>query len=308
MSGNSDHRVPAIGRPLTGLAEVQEHYDAVLCDVWGVLHNGERGHRLAAQALFYLRQLGKSVTLITNAPRPKGEVAKQLASFGVSHECYDDIATSGDVCAQAIAGRAPQKPFHLGPDRDLPVFSAASEMAGQTIVPVALAEADFAVCTGLVDDLVETPADYDAVLKALREKNLPMICANPDLVVHRGDTLVYCAGALAERYEALGGEVEQAGKPYAPIYRMALGMAERARKTPLDLDRVLAIGDAMHTDIAGAHAMGIDSLLITSGIHRVQLHGPEAGDLDAEAYKQFVDEHGVSPQYRMDRLLWHVDL
>jgi HAD superfamily hydrolase (TIGR01459 family) len=304
MSGNSENFASEAGRRLAGLAEAQDHYDAVLCDVWGVLHNGERGYPAAAQALSYLRQLGKAVTLVTNAPRPKAEVAAQLASFGITPDSYDAIATSGDVCARAIAERSPSRPYHLGPARDLPVFEAASEMAGSAITPVPLDQADFAVCTGLIDDIVETPADYDKVLAAMRTKNMPMICANPDLVVHRGDQLVYCAGALAERYEALGGEVEQAGKPYAPIYRMALGLCERARNKPLDLDRVLAIGDAMHTDIAGAHDMGIDSLLITSGIHRVQLHGLDAGELDHEAYKQFVESHDVTPLYRMDRLVW----
>jgi HAD superfamily hydrolase (TIGR01459 family) len=304
MSGNSENFASEAGRRLSGLAEAQDHYDAVLCDVWGVLHNGERGYPDAAQALFYLRQLGKAVTLVTNAPRPKAEVAAQLASFGITPESYDAIATSGDVCAKAIAEQAPLRPYHLGPARDLPVFEAASLMAGRVIAPVPLNEADFAVCTGLIDDIVETPADYAITLAAMRAKNMPMICANPDLVVHRGEQLVYCAGALAEHYEALGGEVEQAGKPYAPIYRLALGLCERARNKPLDLDRVLAIGDAMHTDIAGAHDMGIDSLLITSGIHRVQLHGPDAGELDHEAYKQFVESHDVTPLYRMDRLVW----
>jgi HAD superfamily hydrolase (TIGR01459 family) len=304
MSGNSENFASEAGRRLSGLAEAQDHYDAVLCDVWGVLHNGERGYPAAAQALSYLRQLGKAVTLVTNAPRPKAEVAAQLSSFGITPDSYDAIATSGDVCASAIAERSPLRPYHLGPARDLPVFDAASLMAGGVITPVPLDQADFAVCTGLIDDIVETPADYDKVLAAMRAKNMPMICANPDLVVHRGEQLVYCAGALAERYEALGGEVEQAGKPYAPIYRLALGLCERARNKPLDLDRVLAIGDAMHTDIAGAHDMGIDSLLITSGIHRVQLHGPDAGELDHEAYKQFVESHDVTPLYRMDRLVW----
>jgi len=304
MSGNSENFTSAAGKRLAGLAEAQDKYDAVLCDVWGVLHNGERSYPAAAQALFYLRQLGKAVTLVTNAPRPKAEVAAQLASFGISPETYDAIATSGDVCAQSIVERSPLRPYHLGPARDLPIFEAASLMAGHAITPVPLDEADFAVCTGLIDDIVETPADYDKVLAAMRAKNMPMICANPDLVVHRGEQLVYCAGALAERYEALGGEVEQAGKPYAPIYRLALGLCERARNRPLDLDRVLAIGDAMHTDIAGAHDMGIDSLLITSGIHRMQLHGPDAGELDHEAYKQFVESHDVTPLYRMDRLVW----
>ncbi len=310
MTGNFSKHARDGGTLLAGLAEAQERYDAFLCDIWGVLHNGERAFPLAVEALRNLRLLGKAVTLITNAPRPREEVAAQLSSLGVPAECYDAIATSGDVCAQAIIARTPQKPCHIGPERDRPVFDAASALAGLKIAPVALADADFAVCTGLDEDTVETPADYEDVLKALRAKNLPMICANPDLVVYRGDQLVYCAGALAERYEALGGEVEQAGKPYAPIYRLALGLLERARKKPLDLDRVLAIGDAMHTDIAGAGAMGLDSLLVTEGIHREELHGgaPEAsgawGAIDADAYRQFVDSHAISPLYRMNRLAW----
>src|SRR5664279_5445123 len=153
MSGNSENFASEAGKRLAGLAEAQDRYDAVLCDVWGVLHNGERGYSAAAQALFYLRQLGKAVTLVTNAPRPKAEVAAQLASFGISPETYDAIATSGDVCAQSIVERSPLRPYHLGPARDLPIFEAASLMAGHTITPVPLDEADFAVCTGLIDDI-----------------------------------------------------------------------------------------------------------------------------------------------------------
>ncbi len=305
MTENTDNLGQHGGAVLTSLGEICERYDAVLCDIWGVLHNGVHSFAAAAEALRNLRLLGKPVTLITNAPRPKAEVAAQLASLGISSEFYDAIATSGDVCAAAIVERSPQLPFLIGPDRDLPVFSAATAMArGRKITPVPLEQADFAVCTGLVDDTTETPADYEALLVALRAKNLPMICANPDLVVYRGEQLVYCAGALAERYEEMGGEVEQAGKPYAAIYRLALGLLERARKRPLDLDRVLAIGDAMHTDIAGATAMGLDSLLITEGIHRKELHEGEGGPLDAEGYRQFVDDHATSPVYRMNRLAW----
>jgi HAD superfamily hydrolase (TIGR01459 family) len=304
MTGNSKNRESADAIALTGLAQAQERYDAFLCDIWGVLHNGERAFAPAAEALRELRRRGKIVTLITNAPRPKGEVAEQLASLGIGADCYDAIATSGDVCAQAIADRAPGRPYHIGPERDLPVYTAAAALTAHDVAPVALEKADFAVCTGLIEDTIETPADYESVLVACRAKNLPMICANPDLVVYRGEQLVYCAGALAERYEALGGMVEQAGKPYAPIYRMAIGLLERARAKPLDIDRILAIGDAIHTDIAGAATMGLDSLLVTEGIHRVELHGPEAGALDSDAYKQFVESHGLTPVYRMSRLVW----
>jgi HAD superfamily hydrolase (TIGR01459 family) len=304
MTEKTDNLGQDGGAVLTSLAEICERYDGVLCDIWGVLHNGVGAYTAATEALRNLRLLGKPVTLITNAPRPKAEVAAQLAALGVTSESYDAIATSGDVCAQAVAERSPQLPFLIGPDRDLPVFAAATLMAGRKIAPVPLEEADFAVCTGLIDDITETPDDYDEMLKALRAKNLPMICANPDLVVYRGEQLVYCAGALAERYEAMGGEVEQAGKPYAAIYRLALGLLERARNRPLDLDRVLCIGDAMHTDIAGATAMGLDSVLITEGIHRKELHEGEGGPLDAEGYRQFADDHGISPVYRMNRLVW----
>jgi HAD superfamily hydrolase (TIGR01459 family) len=304
MTGNSKNRESADAIALTGLAQAQDRYDAFLCDIWGVLHNGERSFPAASEALRELRRRGKTITLITNAPRPRGEVAEQLASLGVGADCYDSIATSGDVCAHAIAARAPGRPYHIGPERDRPVFSAAAALTSHDVAPVALEQAVFAVCTGLNEDTVETPADYEAVLAACRAKNLPMICANPDLVVYRGEQLVYCAGALAERYEALGGVVEQAGKPYAPIYRMAIGLLEQARGKPLDIDRILAIGDAIHTDIAGATTMGLDSLLVTQGVHRVELHGPEAGALDAEAYEQFVESHGVTPVYRIARLAW----
>jgi HAD superfamily hydrolase (TIGR01459 family) len=304
MTGKFKNRTGDGGVFLSGLCEAQSRYDAVLCDIWGVLHNGERSFPEAVEVLRNLRLLGKPVTLITNAPRPKAEVAAQLTALGVPGECYDAIATSGDVCARAIIERVPQKPCHIGPERDRSLFAAASAMAGAEITAVPLAQADFAVCTGLDEDTVETPADYEDVLVALRQKNMPMICANPDLVVYRGEQLVYCAGALAERYAALGGEVEQAGKPYAAIYRLALGLLEQARKSPLDLDRVLAIGDAVHTDIAGATDMGLDSLLITEGIHRAELHGGSSGPVDADAYRQFVDSHGVSPVWRMNRLAW----
>lgn len=269
-----------------------------------MLHNGERNFAPAVESLRKLRRRGKAVTLITNAPRPQREVAEQLAGLGIGADCYDAIATSGDVCAKAIAERAPGRPFHIGPDRDRPVFTAAGALTPHDVAPVALAQAAFAVCTGLVDDTKEAPADYEAILVACRAKNLPMICANPDLVVYRGDQLVYCAGALAERYEELGGEVEQAGKPYEPIYRMAIGLLEKAWGKPLAIDRILAIGDAVHTDIAGAVNMGMDSLLITQGIHRAELHGADAEVVDLGAYKQFVQSHGLVPVYRMGRLGW----
>jgi HAD superfamily hydrolase (TIGR01459 family) len=288
---------------LAGLSEIADRYEAVLCDIWGVLHNGARGFPAAAQALRALRKAGKPVALVTNAPRPDYEVAAQLASFGIGDDCYDAIATSGDVCARAIAGRLPAKPFHLGPDRDLPVYDAATRMAGADIRPVALEQAGFVVCTGLVEDTIETPANYEDVLQSCLAKNLTMVCANPDLVVYRGEQLVYCAGALAERYQQLGGAVEQAGKPYAPIYLAAFAMLEKSHGAALAPARALAIGDAMHTDIAGAQNFGLDCVWITSGVHREDFHGHD-GKLDAEALKQFFEVLETPPNFHMDRLVW----
>jgi HAD superfamily hydrolase (TIGR01459 family) len=294
---------PQTPQTLDGLSGIIDRYDAVLCDIWGVLHNGAQSFPAAREALRELRRLGKPVALVTNAPRPDYGVAEQLEILGVEAACYDAIATSGDVTARAIVDRAPAKPFQIGPDRDLPVYDAASRMAGFEIRPVALEDAGFVVCTGLVDDTVETPADYEAILRACWAKNLPMICANPDLVVYRGDQLVYCAGALAERYEQMGGVVEQAGKPFRPIYRAALAQLEKARGVAFDPARVLAIGDAMHTDIAGAQGMGMDCVWITTGVHREDLHGHD-GVLDAEALKQFVEDQDAPPTFHMDRLVW----
>ena len=303
MKDISDSHTIEAPRLFSGLAEAQERYDAILCDIWGVLHNGVAAYPAAVDALRHLRRLGKAVTLITNAPRPKGEVAAQLASLGVPADAYDYIATSGDVCAHEIAGRAPQRPYHIGAERDLPLFVTASELAKREIVPAPLTDADFIVCTGLADDTIETPADYEEVLVACRAKNLVMICANPDLVVQRGDTTIFCAGALAERYEALGGAVEQAGKPFAAIYRLAIGHAEQALGRPLDLARVLAIGDALHTDIAGACAMGLDSLFVGSGIHRAEVLDA-SGAINIDAVERLAKEHGVAPNGLLSRLAW----
>ncbi len=295
----------AAAHELSGLALVESHYDAILCDIWGVVHNGVTRFEAASEALCRFRRKGGAVALITNAPRPREQVAAQLAHFGVPLEAYDAILTSGDVTAALVAERLPGKVYHIGPNRDLPVYERAANIAGVAPQRVSLDEADFVVCTGLVDDETEKPDDYASVLKAMAARNLTMICANPDLIVHRGQDLLYCAGALAEIYERMGGTTIQAGKPYAPIYRLALSDVEKALARPLDLARVLAVGDAMNTDINGAVEMGLDSIFVTRGIHRAQLHGSDGtGDFDPEAFRRLIEESGFAPSYAMDRLFW----
>lgn len=257
------------------LAEISGRYDAILCDIWGVLHNGVESFPEASAALAAFRRGPGAVVLITNAPRPSSVIRSQLLKLGVPADAFDAVVTSGDVTIRLIAERIDEPLLHIGPARDLGLFDAAEAATARRPALVPVEEARYSVCTGLRDDHVETPEDYEAELRALGERSLPMICANPDIVIHRGDDLVYCAGALARRYEGMGGAVAYAGKPYLPIYDRAIAEAERARGAPVDRRRILAVGDGMKTDIAGAAAAGIDALFVTGGIHRAALHGEE---------------------------------
>ena len=187
-------------------------YDAVLSDVWGVIHNGVAATPEACDALMRFRAKGGTVALITNAPRPGAVVTRFLDKLNVPREAYDTIVSSGDVTRAVIAKRPGKNVFHIGPERDLGIFE------GLDLRFVPLEQADYVVCTGLTDDETETPESYRALLTKVRERKLFMICGNPDLVVERGDRLVYCAGAIADLYGELGGEVLYAGKPHPPIY------------------------------------------------------------------------------------------
>ena len=271
-------------------------YDAVLCDVWGVVHNGLVAFPEACEALVRLRERGSSVVLITNAPRPGKVVMTLLDKLGVPRQAYDDIVSSGDVTRAVIAERTDKKLLHIGPARDLPIF----EGLGLQFVP--LESAEYAVCTGLSDDEIETPENYRALLGQLRARNLFMLCANPDVVVERGDKLVYCAGALADLYGELGGEVLYAGKPHRPIYAQALARAAKLRGASPPLSRVLAIGDSVRTDLAGANAFGIDCLFVTAGIHAEELGGRD--DPDPAAIKQIFADAGTAPKAVTRKLRW----
>ncbi len=260
-------------RAIRGLAEISDAYDVILCDVWGVLHDGVAAFPPASDALVAYRRRGGTVVLVTNAPRPSAPIRGQLRKLGVSPDAFDAIATSGDVTIGLIAERIDDPVLHIGPPRDLSLFEAAGEAAGRSPKLVSLADSAYVLCTGLRDDVADTLDDYEAELRAMAARGLPMVCANPDIVIHRGEALIYCAGALAERFVALGGNVVYAGKPHAPIYRHALALAEAARGRAVDPSRALAVGDGMKTDIAGASRAGLDALLVTRGIHRTALHG-----------------------------------
>jgi len=278
-------------------APLARDYDVLLCDVWGVVHNGIVVFAPACEALKRFRDGGGTVILLTNAPRPDASVQRILDRLGVPHDAYDAIASSGDVTRSVVESRLDQRVFHLGPSRDLPIFK------GLDVVFAPMESADYVVCSGLFDDATETPESYRDLLAAMRARSLFMVCANPDIVVERGDTLVYCAGAIADAYAELGGEVLYCGKPHAPIYEAALGKAAQFRggEEP-PLKRVLAIGDSVRTDLKGAAAFGLDCLFVISGIHAGDLGGREAADL--VSVNALFAAAGVAPKAVMRGLVW----
>jgi len=276
-------------------SELAPGYDVLLSDVWGVVHNGLAAFPHACDALMRARARGAAVVLITNAPRPSAVVARQLEKLHVPRETYDAIVSSGDVTRAVIESRRGQSLFHLGPERDRSIFT------GLDLRFAPLEAADYVVCSGLDNDDVETPDDYRARLATMRERRLFMVCANPDVVVERGPRLVYCAGAIADLYATMGGEVLYAGKPYRPIYDMALAKAEaNGRKAPLG--RVLAIGDSVRTDLKGARALGVDFLFVTSGIHAEELGGRERPD--SKLLSTAFAAAGEMPKAVMRELTW----
>ena len=269
-------------------------YDVLLCDVWGVLHNGVTAFPHACDALMRARARGAAVILITNAPRQSTVVARQLEKMHVPREIYDAIVSSGDVTRAVIEARPGQSLFHLGPERDRSMFT------GFNVAP--LETADYVVCSGLDNDDVETPENYRVRLETMLARKLFMVCANPDVVVERGDRLVYCAGSLADLYATMGGEVLYAGKPYRPIYDMALAKAQAAAGRKVAASRVLAIGDSVRTDLKGARTAGVDFLFVTSGIHAEELGGRERPD--SNALSATFAAAGGRPKAVMRELTW----
>jgi HAD superfamily hydrolase (TIGR01459 family) len=297
-----------VTRLVTGLCEIASAYDAIFCDVWGVVHDGRSAFPEACEALERFRRGGGTVLLLTNSPRPRQSVLHQLAKLGAPRSSFDDVVTSGDVTLSFMAERGDSPVHHIGPERDLALFEALRRETGLRPSRVDLADAAYVLCTGLNNDELETPDDYASELATMRARSLDFVCANPDLVVHVGDRLVFCAGALAARYEEMGGRVLQAGKPHPPIYARAFREVEKARGGAVDARRVLAIGDAMRTDIRGANLAGVDSLLVTTGIHREILHPQGAASLDSSAaFEQFVEGSGCRPLAAISRLRWRND-
>jgi HAD superfamily hydrolase (TIGR01459 family) len=287
---------------LDGFAGMGAGYDLILCDVWGVLHDGTRAHGQASDALIRFRGLApegrpRRVILVSNAPRPWAGVQRILDGFGIPREAYDAILTSGDLTRRLLAEHPGERVHHLGPERDAPIFE------GLDLRLVAGEAAERVVCTGPFDDTRETAEDYRERFAAFRARNVPMLCANPDLVVEREGKLIPCAGLLAAAYAEIGGRVTYAGKPYRPVYEAALDLAAELDGTPPAPARVIAVGDALRTDIAGANGFGIASLLVARGIHAEEMGVAAEHDRLGDV-TEWLGRQEARPDAVIERLVW----
>ncbi len=276
------------GRNISGLGQIAEHYDAALVDIWGVIHNGIDAFPDAIEALQRFREQRGPVVLISNSPRPSVAIPAQFDEVGVPHDIYDAIVTSGDATIDELSRRAPGPAFKLGPPRDDRLYENLA------LNFVELKDAAFITCTGLFDDENETPDDYTDLLSEARDLNIPLVCANPDIRVKRGDKMIYCGGALAQYYEDMGGEVVYAGKPHDAIYRLSRTWLAELAGYDIDRSKVLAIGDNIQTDLLGAQIQNYDALFIADGL--------DAGNAGAVA--KLLEKHDIYAKYMLSSLGW----
>lgn len=276
---------------LAGIGGLAAGAQAWIVDIWGVMHNGARAFPGAVEACRRFRAGGGTVLLLSNAPRPFPDVVKHLRQLEVPDDAYDGGVTSGDVTRGMLGAVAGRAFLHIGPDRDTGLFE------GLDVRRVRAREAQAILCSGLYDDTKETPADYEPLFAPLVERGLPMICANPDIKVERGDKLIYCAGALAAKYAEMGGSVDYAGKPYAPAYEQALREIARLRGAAIAKDDLLAIGDGVETDIRGGCEAGLRTVMIASAVHL------QAG-LSPQALRELFAPRTFAPIAALPALVW----
>ena len=280
---------------VNALSDISAQYDALFVDLWGCVHNGVRAFDAANKALIEYRAGGGIVVLVTNSPRPRAQVEQQLADFGVARDAWDSIASSGDSARSALfLGAVGQKIYFIGTDAELPFFEPLKLIDDPIqISHVPIEEAEGIVCTGL-PTADGTPDDVRAPLLYAKQKGLKLLCANPDIIVDRGEKREWCAGAVAQAYTEMGGTSLYFGKPHAPIYDLARRRLSAIRPNIPD-DRILAIGDGITTDIQGAIGEGIDSLFITGGLAAKET--ATVTQPDPEKLSQYVLEKQLDPTY-----------
>lgn len=285
-------------RQIKGLSEVASGFDGFILDLWGVIHDGVEAYAGARDTLAAIRAAGKRTLLLSNAPRRADALVEQLARMGIGRDMYDEVLSSGEAVYMELARRTDpfyaslgRQLYHMGPERDENVF------AGLDLVAVDIEHADFILNTGPWD-FNETVEDYVPKMRAALARGLPMICANPDHVVIRQGKPVVCAGALAARYAEMGGVVSMRGKPDPAIYDNALELLG------LERNRVLCVGDALHTDVKGANGAGLRAVFVTQGIHAAELGirpGEEAG---SDTLRRVLTRHGERPMAAIATFRW----
>jgi len=280
---------------LSGLNEIASDYRAILCDIWGVIHNGKQAFPKAIDALISFQKNHGPVVLISNSPRPRSELIQQLRNLNIADHTYHDIVSSGDVTRNILADYAPIGPcWRIGDTREDGLYQGLNiDLSGR------FDKAAFISCTSPYDDTKETPEDYRARFLIAIEHDMTMICANPDLYVHRGTQLITCAGALAQLYAQLGGRVIMAGKPFDPIYNQAINLMGMGL---VDKQAILTIGDGLPTDIKGAQSQGLDALLIASGLHHDKLI--KNHELQTKTLMNQLAHEGLKLDYVMNDLIW----
>jgi len=283
---------------LKGISEISDKFDVYFIDLWGVIHNGVQCYPEALKVLEKLKEQNKKIVLISNAPRPAAVVKVFLETIGLKSSCYDFLVTSGDITREYISLNSSKKNFyHLGPTRDIDLFKDLN------VTLTSKEECEEIICTGLVSDEEEKLQDYKILLDFFLNKKIPLICANPDEVVARGEKIVFCAGALANQYKQEGGVVRYFGKPYSEIYSFALKKI-RAHKDFKDKKEIntLVIGDNIKTDIKGANLSNLDSVLILNGIYKDFFRD---GTVNFDQLKDSVNLKDVKINYFQEELAWH---
>jgi len=284
---------------LSGLSAIASDYDAVFCDIWGVIHNGRQHFPPAYEALRRFKAEFGPVILISNSPRPHDDLVQQLASLGILSDAYSAIVSSGDATRTYLRRFAPLGPaWRIGDPREQNLYAGLNiDLSGSPET------AAFISCTSPFDDENDKLDQYEEAFALAAKRKLVMICANPDKVVQRGDKIIMCAGALADLYSSLGGDVIMAGKPYAPIYELCYAALESLTGSSLNKSRILAIGDGLPTDVLGANGQGLDLVFVAAGIHVVEATNDQ-GKLDPLRLKTLLDAQSAEAKYVAEGLRW----
>ena len=272
---------------INNFSEIDEKYDSIICDIWGVIHNGQELFKSSIECLLKYKNIGYPVILVSNAPRPSGEIKVILKKMGLSEKCYDKIITSGDLTQKILNdGNLGSNCYHIGPDRDLNVFD------GVNVERVDFDSADFIFVTGLYDDENENDESYLPLLQEAKKRNLKLLCANPDIWVQRGKDLIPCAGAISQKYQSIGGNSINIGKPFAPIFDEAVKQIKLI--SGRDANSTIVIGDGIDTDIKGANNYNLDSLLTLGGLFSGQ---------KTEDIMESINKKSVFPTYYINELV-----